>query len=88
MESKINKPLYGLVDRGVFGVRIISGIVIGVQYTAKEPLYCIATENSSVWTSVVADDIDGLVKLLNIPSPKEILAKSKLNINFLEINAK
>ena len=29
MESKINKAVYGLADRSIFGVKIISGIVTG-----------------------------------------------------------
>ena len=31
MESKINKAVYGLADRSIFGVKIISGIVTGVS---------------------------------------------------------
>ena len=33
MESKINKAVYGLADRSIFGVKIISGIVTGVSYS-------------------------------------------------------
>ena len=29
MESKTNKAVYGLADRSIFGVKIISGIVTG-----------------------------------------------------------
>lgn len=33
MESKTNKAVYGLADRSIFGVKIISGIVTGVSYS-------------------------------------------------------
>lgn len=82
MDSKINTPLYGVVDRGIFGLRIIYGIVIGVQYTSNKPKYCIASDNSSVWTDNVSDSPEGLIELLNIPTPTEIVNKTKLDINF------
>ena len=37
--ENIGKAKYGIIENGIFGTRIISGIVTGVRYTEDKPIY-------------------------------------------------
>jgi hypothetical protein len=33
--KNIGKPRYGIIDSGLFGIRIVSGIITGIRYTEE-----------------------------------------------------
>lgn len=37
--ENIGTPKYGIIENGIFGTRIISGIVTGVRFTEDKPVY-------------------------------------------------
>ncbi len=37
--ENIGKPKYGILENGIFGTRIVSGIVTGVRFTEDKPVY-------------------------------------------------
>lgn len=83
MEVKnMSKSIYGVVDSGVFGLRIVTGIVTGVQYTKTKPLFKIEYKDGSVWTDKVADNKDDLFKLMNVTPLEEVEKLLDLKIKF------
>lgn len=78
----ISKPVYGIINSGIFGAQIISGIVTGVQLTEGEPLYQISFGKNSWWTSVVTEDKNKLFELLNIASLDRVKETNGLKIKF------
>lgn len=51
MDSNIGHACYAVIDSGLFGVRIVSGIITGIRYTADKPLYCIQMGKDMWWSS-------------------------------------
>lgn len=68
----MNKPIYGVVDRGIFGVRVVTGIITGVQFTDNLPLYKIEYKDGSVWTDKVTDNVEKLLELMSVIPLKNI----------------
>ena len=64
--KNIGKPKYGIVDSGLFGVRIISGMVTGIRYTEDKPMYEISFGRDKWWTSEIADTPEEIFKLLKL----------------------
>ena len=71
----IGKPVHALDNKGVFGLRIISGIIIGIQFTHNKPKYCIGFGDNSVWVNNVAETKDELIELLNLPNLTDVKEK-------------
>lgn len=69
--------VYGLVDRGTFGIRIVIGVIIGVEFTKDEPRYCLDHMGNKVWTSKVTEDREALLDMMELP--KLHTAKSYMN---------
>ena len=65
---EFGKPKYGLIDSGVFGVRIISGIVTGVRYTEDKPIYELSFGKDKWWTTEITDDKSVLLSMLKLAS--------------------
>jgi hypothetical protein len=65
-------PVYGIIKRGTFGIRIIAGKVIGVQFTKGDINYCLNSSEGSVWTTNVALDKEELLDKLQLPDLNKI----------------
>ena len=78
----INKPIYGIINSGIFGAQIIAGIVTGVQYTEDKPLYQISFGKNSWWTNTVTENKDELLSLLNIAPLERIIETHGLKIKY------
>ena len=53
--DKMGKPVYGITENGMFGVRIVAGIITGVRFTEEEPVYEISFGKNKWWTSEIAE---------------------------------
>lgn len=53
MTEHIGKPCYALIDSGLFGARIVAGVITGVRYTESDPLYCIQMGKDLWWSSTI-----------------------------------
>ena len=70
MENKyidnIGKPKYGIIENGIFGTRIVSGIVTGIRFTEDKPVYEITFGKDKFWASDIAESPEDITKLLNL----------------------
>lgn len=83
MENKnIKQPRYGLVENGIFGTRIVAGIVTGIQYTEDKPIYTISFGKDSWRTSEIASDTTELLSLLNLAPLERIKETFTLKIKY------
>lgn len=80
--DRISKPIYGIINSGIFGAQIISGIVVGIEYTEEEPIYTIAFGKNSWRTTIVTEDKEELFKLLNIASLDRVKETHNLKIRY------
>lgn len=80
--ENIGKPKYGLMNAGLFGFTIVSGIVTGIKYTEDKPIYTISFGKNTWETSQIADDAGDLVKTLNLSSLDRIKETHGLKIKF------
>ena len=78
----IGKPKYGIIDTGVFGIRIIMGIVTGVQYTEDKPIYEISYGKDKWETTEITDDINVVISSLKLVSLDKIKQSHGLNVKF------
>ena len=72
--ENIKKPVYGIIDSGTFGFRVISGIVTGVRFTEEEPVYTIQFGKDRWETKLIAhsqEELSGLFKLPTLARVKE-----------------
>lgn len=72
--------VHSIVDKGIFGLRVISGIVIGIEYTNKTPKYCIGFGDNSVWVNKVATNDKELLEMLKL-SDLEKVKEVGANVN-------
>ena len=63
MTNKLNTEVYGILDNDVFGLRIVMGIVTGVEYTEDAPIYTIAFGKNKWRTSIVTSNKEHLLDL-------------------------
>lgn len=83
MEVKLmSMPVYGVVDRGIFGVRVVTGIITGVQFTENLPLYKIEYKDGSVWTDKVTTDVNELLQLMQVTPLDSITKLLPLKTNY------
>lgn len=80
--ENIGKPKYGLLDSGIFGLRIVAGIVTGIQYTEDKPLYQIRFGKDCWWSSKIADSPEELIKFFELASLERIEKTHELKIKF------
>ena len=64
--NNIGKPKYGIINNGVFGVNIVSGIVTGIRYTEGKPLYEISFGKNKWWTDELCETPTDIFKALNL----------------------
>lgn len=80
--ENISKPKYGLIDSGLFGVRIVAGIVTGKRYTEGKPLYELSFGKNSWWTYEIADSPEELIKYFNLAPLQRIKETHGLKIKY------
>jgi len=80
--ENIKKPVYAIVDSGVFGLRIVSGIVTGKRYTEGEPVYTIQFGKDSWTSSQIAHSKEELVEMFELPELKRIRETHGLKIKY------
>jgi len=80
--KNIGRPKYGIIDSGLFGLRIISGIVTGIRYTEDKPLYEISFGKDKWWTSEIAESSEEIFKYLNLASLDRIKETHGLQIKY------
>ena len=76
------KPKYGLIDSGIFGVRIVSGIVTGIRYTEDKPVYELSFGKDKWWTSEITDNIEDIPKMLKLVSLERVKETHGLKIKY------
>ncbi|HSE99786.1 MAG TPA: hypothetical protein VLA48_02730 [Nitrososphaeraceae archaeon] len=78
----IGQPRYAIIDAGLFGVRIVSGIVVGFRFTEEEPIYEIAFGRDKWWSSIITDNTDDIISHLKLGSLERIRESHKLSIKY------
>jgi hypothetical protein len=56
--ENMDKAVYGLVDSGIFGARVVAGVVTGIRYTEERPLYEVSFGKNSWWTPDITDKVE------------------------------
>ena len=80
--KNIGKPRYGLLDNGLFGFRIVSGIVTGIRYTEDMPIYEISFGKDKWWTPEISDLPEKLFQSLNLTTLERIKETNDLKIKY------
>lgn len=80
--ENLNTPKYGIIDSGLFGVKVVAGIVTGIRYTDDKPLYEISFGKNSWWTSEITDNPEDLLKHFKLASLERIKETHGLKIKF------
>lgn len=85
MENKnIGEPKYGVIENGIFGVRIISGIVTGISYTEDKPIYELSFGKNKWQTSEIADNIEEVFRILKLTTLERIRETHGLKTKYNE----
>lgn len=82
INENIGKPMYGIIENGMFGVRIVSGIVTGVSYTEDAPIYEISFGKNKWNTSEITNDIKDVYARLNLVPLDRVAETHGLKIKF------
>ena len=80
--ENIGKPKYGIIENGIFGTKIVSGIITGVRFTEDKPVYEISFGKNSWWTSEITDSIDDVFKALKLLSLERVKEAHGLTIKY------
>lgn len=73
---------YGIIENGIFGTRIIAGIVTGVRFTEDKPVYELSFGKDKWWTSEITDNIEDILKVLNLVSLDRVKETHGLKIKY------
>ena len=80
--NNIGQAKYGIAENGIFGTRIVSGIVTGVRYTEDKPVYEISFGKDKWWVSDIANTPEEVFKLLNLVSLERVKQSHNLKIKY------
>jgi hypothetical protein len=80
--NNIGMPKYGIITNGIFGTRIVSGIVTGVRFTEDKPIYELSFGKDKWWTSEITDNIEDIFKVLNLVSLERVKTTHGLKIKY------
>ncbi len=78
----LKEARYGIIENGIFGTRIISGIVTGVRFTDDKPFYEISFGKDKWWTSEITDNLEDILKALKLVSLDRVKETHGLKIKF------
>lgn len=82
MKDKYGLPFYGIVDNGLFGFKVVSGIITGIKYTEDKPLYSLQFGKDQWWTSKIAESKEELINLFELPTLERIKETHGLKIKY------
>ena len=82
MYEDVGKAKYGLIDSGLFGVKIIAGIVTGIRFTETDPIYEISFDKNKWETSIITEDISDIIKFLKIAPLQRVRETHNLKVKF------
>lgn len=81
--SKVSKPHYGVIDNGVFGTRVVVGIITGFKFTENnKPVYELTLGANNYWTSDVTTDKNDILDLLKIGDLTYIHEAHKMQLKY------
>ena len=80
--NNIGMPKYGIIENGIFETRIVSGIVTGVRFTEDKPIYELSFGKDKWWTSEITDNIEDILKVLNLVSLNRVKETHGLKIKY------
>lgn len=80
--KNIGMPKYGIIENGIFETRIVSGIVTGIRYTEDKPVYELSFGKDKWWTSEITDNIEDILKVLNLVSLDRVKETYGLKIKY------
>jgi hypothetical protein len=80
--KNMGQARYGIIENGIFGTRIVSGIVTGIRYTEDKPVYELSFGKDKWWTSQIAENINDIFKELNLASLERIKETHGLRIKY------
>lgn len=82
IKNKLGQPLYGMIENGLFGTKIVSGILTGVRFTEDKPVYEISFGLNKWWCSEIAYTIPDLLKPLKLADLNRIKETHGLKIKY------
>lgn len=80
--DKIGKPAYGIVDNGIFGARIVAGIITGIRLNEDKPLYEISFDKNSWWVKDITDNREELLNMLKIAELDTIRNSANIKLKY------
>jgi hypothetical protein len=80
--NNIGKPKYGIIENGIFGTRIVSGIVTGIRFTESKPVYELSFGKDKWWTSEITDNVEDIFKVLKLTSLDRVKETHGLTIKY------
>ena len=80
--ENIGQAKYGIIENGIFGTRIIAGIVTGVRFTEDKPMYELSFGKNKWWTSEVTDNTDDIFEALKLAPLDRVQETNGLKIKY------
>jgi hypothetical protein len=80
--NNIGKPKYGIIENGIFGTRIVSGIVTGIRFTESKPVYELSFGKDKWWTTEITDNVEDIFKALKLTSLDRVKETHGLTIKY------
>ena len=80
--DKVGKASYGIFDNGIFGARIVAGIITGVRLTDDKPIYEITHEKNSWWVTDITDNRAQLLDMLKVAQLDAIQKTAKVKLKY------
>lgn len=80
--SNIGKAVYGVVDRGVYGLKVYAGIVIGVEFTEDLPIFTILSGNNKVKTTLICYNKEEVLEQLNLTPLERIQSINSFKLKY------
>jgi hypothetical protein len=81
-DKHIGQPRYGIIDNGMWGARIVAGLVTGKRYTENEPVYEISFGKNTWWTSEIFEDPADVAKFFKLAPLDRVKETHGLKIKF------
>lgn len=71
-----------MLENGIYGVKIVTGIVTGIKFTEDKPIYELSNGKDKWQTSEITDNLEDVFKALKIVSLEKLKETVKLKIKF------
>lgn len=80
--ENLQQPRYGIINSGLFGATIVSGIVTGVRYTEDKPVYEIQFGKNKWETPDIFETKEGVLNHLQLTDLERVKETHGLKIKF------